>query len=71
VRNRQVEKSPEMNDFQLQSDSRIRSRRRSLGGVSSLLQGGVALSADHGGDEALGEANFHPYWIVAPVEQVK
>jgi hypothetical protein len=71
VRNRQVEKSPEMNDFQLQSVSRIRSRRRPLGGVTPLLQGGVALGADHGGDEALGEANVHPYWIVAPVEQVK
>jgi hypothetical protein len=38
--------------------SRIRSLRRLLGGVTSLLQGGVALSADHSGDyETLGEAN--------------
>jgi hypothetical protein len=60
-----------MNDFQLQSVSRIRTRRRPLGRVTPLLQGGVALGADHVGDEALGEANVHPYWIVAPVEQVK
>jgi len=60
-----------MNDFQLQSVSLIPNRRRPLGGVTPLLQGGVALGADHGGDGALGEANVHSYWIVAPGEQVK
>ena len=56
-----------MNDFQLRSVSRSRSRRSAFGGLIPLLQGGVALGADQGGDETLGEANR----IVAPGEQVK
>jgi hypothetical protein len=70
VRNRQVEKSPEMNDLQLQSVFHIPNRRLALEGVPPLLQGGVALGADQGGVyEALGKANIDPDWIVTAVEQ--
>jgi hypothetical protein len=61
-----------MNDFQLRSVSHIRSRRRALGGVTPLLQGGVALCGHQGGlYEALGKANTDPYWIGASVEEAK
>ena len=71
MRNHQGEKNPEMNDFQFQLVPQIRNRRRSLKGVIPLLHGGDALGVDHEGDEVFGEANFHPYWIVAPGEQSK
>ena len=59
-----------MNDFQLQSALRVGCRRLPLGGVTPLSQGCTALGGNRGDVyEALGEANIHPYLIVAPAEE--
>jgi hypothetical protein len=61
-----------MNDFQLQSVLHVGSRRLPSGGVTPLSQVCTALCSNQGDAyEALGEANIHPYLIVASAEEAQ